>query len=258
LVPVLRHGAFWQWDEKCRSFVWSDGAPLLDNLAGVLHRRLVDAERGLGDGLPLWSFCGASFSSLLALWRGEADEDRLAKLVHALALVDFGTADSDSISAWQGEHDPTPSLAQSGVWFDCDTPRLNLNPDAGLLPPEEIEAAFALPRAYALLKLCFVGGRLPSQPVENRLSKRSGNEPFPNSPLRLLNLLRAGRGTEALLVAAQSLRAKGYPAIVHEDALRNSEWIVSPEESRRLAGFLLIPVRHAGVLAALCTKPKTN
>ena len=258
LVPVARRGDRWQWDDHSRSAVWSNGAPLLINLANVLHRRLVDAQRANGDGLPLWSFYGASFRDLLALWQGAVDESRLANLIYALALVDFGSADDDNAIRWQTNNDPTPSLAQSGVWFDGDTPRLSLPTEGASLPENELQAAFALPRAYALLKLCFVGRRLPAPPVEGRVATRNGNEPFPNLPLPVLSLLLAGRSDEALLAAGRSLRAKGYPAMVQDDTLRSGEWKLSDDECRRLAGLLLVPVRHAGLLAALCLKPKSN
>ena len=78
--------ALWVWDETTRSAVWARGASLESNLAAVLRRRLIDAERGVGDGFPLWSLLGAGFQDILALWRGEVDEQRLAELIHALSL----------------------------------------------------------------------------------------------------------------------------------------------------------------------------
>ena len=256
LVPVARRGNDWQWNDQSRSDVWSNGAPLLTNLSTVLHRRLVEAQRGSSDGLPLWSFRGALFRDLLSLWQSGVDESRLADLIRALALVDFGTANWEDTTRWQITKDLTPTLAQSGVWFDGDSPRLSLSGEGLSLPEGELEAAFALPRAYALLKLCFVGGRLPAPPIEGHLVARTGNEPFPNSPLSVLTLLLAGRSDEALLSATRSLRAKGYPAIVRDDTLRDGEWKLSDEDCRRMAGLLLVPVRRAGLLAALCLKPK--
>jgi hypothetical protein len=38
--------------------------------------------------------------------------------------------------------------------------------------------------------------------------------------------------------------------------LRNQEFDLSAEEGYRLAGLLLIPVRHAGVLASIAIKPR--
>jgi hypothetical protein len=176
--------------------------------------------------------------------------------------VDFGVEPEQSrLDAWQATHDTTPTLAQSGVWFDGnDTARLSLRENTSLSAHEkqEREAAFALPRAYALLKLCFLGGRLPALPSEKGTAIRTGREPFPNPPLRLLNLLLGGRSAEAMQTAARMLRARGYPPIVPDSVLTSGEWSLSTEDSHRMAGLLLIPVRHSGVLAALCIKPQHN
>ena len=260
LIPVVRIGNRWAWDELSRAPVWSEGASLLANLSSVLRRRLVDAQSGKGEGLPLVSFEPAPFADLLHLWNQELDESRLAELIHGLVLTDFGPEpDQTKLDAWQAKNDPTPTLAQSGVWFDAnDTAHLALRENGSLSMPEkqEREAAFALPRAYALLKLCFLGGRLPALPKETGTASRTGREPLPNPPLRLLNLLLAGRGPEAIQTAARTLRAKGYPPIVSDRVLADGEWFLSTEDSQRMAGMLLIPVRRAGLLAALSIKPQ--
>ena len=260
LVPVVRMGKRWAWAELSRSPVWSEGASLLTNLSAVLRRRLVDSQSGKGEGLPLVSFHPASFGDLGRLWNGDLDEYRLAELIRAIALVDFGTEREQSkLDAWPATNDTTPTLAQSGVWFDAnDTARLGLRENTCFSAHEkqEREAAFALPRAYALLKLCFLGGRLPPLPREKGTAIRTGHEPFPNPPLRLLNLLLAGRSAEALQAGARMLRAKGYPPIVPDIVLTSGEWSLSTEESQRMAGLLLIPVRRSGVLAALSIKPQ--
>jgi len=262
LVPVVRMGKRLAWAELSRSPVWSEGASLLTNLSAVLCRRLVDSQSGKGEGLPLVSFHPASFGDLWRLWNGELDESRLAQLIRALALVDFGTERVQSkLDAWQASNDTTPTLAQSGIWFDAnDTARLGLQENTSLSVHEkqEREAGFALPRAYALLKLCFLGGRLPALPSEKGTTIRTGHEPFPNPPLRLLNLLLAGRSAEAMQAAARTLRARGYPPIVPDSVLTSGEWSLSTNDSQRMAGLLLIPVRRSGVLAALSVKPQHN
>ena len=262
LVPVVRMVKWWAWAELSRSRVWSEGSSLLTNLSTVLRRRLVDSQSGNGEVLPLVSFHPASFSDLWRLWNGELDEYRLAELIRAMALVDFGTEREQSkLDLWQSTNDTTPTLAQSGVWFDANnTARLGLREDTSLSVHEkqEREAAFALPRAYALLKLCFLGGRLPALPSEKGTAIRTGHEPFPNPPLRLLNLLLGGRSAEAMQTAARMLRGRGYSPIVPDSVLTSGEWSLSTEDSQRMAGLLLIPVRRPGVLAALCIKPQHN
>ena len=262
IVPVVRMGKRWGWAELSHAPVWSEGAPLLTNLSAVLRRRIVDAQSGNGEGLPLVSFHPATFGDLWRLWNGELDESRLAELIRALALVGLGTEREQSKpDAWQAANDTTPTLAQSGVWFDSnDTAHLSLRENTSLSAHEkqEREAAFALPRAYALLKLCFLGGRLPALPSEKGTAIRTGHEPFPSPPLRLLNLLLAGRSAEAVQAAARMRCGKGYPPIVPDSVLTSGEWSLSAEDSQRMAGLVLVPIRRSGILAAISVKPQHN
>lgn len=262
LLPVARRGNSWQWDETSRSAVWTRGASLTDNLVAVLRRRFIDSTRGKGEGLPLWSGYGAGFEDLLAFWQEEIDEQRLADLIHALALVDAGTWAPDSIDRHQRKRDLTPDLHSSAVWFDADDdPRIAFDSltwhGQPLLTRDELRCAFELPRVYALLKLCFVGGRLPARPVEDETVGRTGDESYPPSVAEILNLLQAGRLPEAVGLAVRKLRSKGYPAIFDPRLSDAPEITMSTADCRRLAGLLLIPIRHAGVLAALAIKPRT-
>ncbi|MDY0041906.1 MAG: hypothetical protein RBS57_16455, partial [Desulforhabdus sp.] len=271
LLPLKRGGGEWHWQENSRSAVWARGATLFDNLAAVLRRRLIDAQKAKGAGLPLWSCYGASFSDLLALWQGEVDQQRLTELVFGLSLVDSGIWKNESIDEWQQKHDPTPDLQASAVWFDRnDEPRISLRSliwhGRPLLAKtdeqaeEELISAFQLPRVYALLKLCFLGGRLPARSMEGQTIRRTRREPYPPPALDVLSLLQAGRLPEAVEVAARKLRARGYPPMINNPKFSSSDLAMPQDECRRLAGLLLIPVRHAGVLAALAIKPcpKTN
>ncbi len=254
LIPVSRttgQSKFWNWDDRTRSNVWSRGASLLDNLASLLQRRLIDASKGRGTGLPLSCRFGASFTDLLTLWNGEINESRLAGLIHGLSLVGV-PLDSGAVE----QADSTPDLAPTGLWFDGnDKPHVSFESPIGL-HPDELRDAFALPRAYAFLKLLFVGGRLPARPVERRTTKRTGEEPYPHESADVLNLLLAGRAQHALVRGAQKLKGKGYPPLAPDAALRSREFGLNPADSRRLAGLLLIPVHNPGVLAALAIKPQ--
>src|SRR5207244_4184941 len=120
--------------------VWSRGAPLAVNLARVLRRRLIDAQRGEGEGRPLWSPHGASFSDLLSFWEGEIDEDRLADLIGAISLIDVGPWSQAEIDARQVREEATPNVMSSGVWFDHDEPRITLQLPAWLTE-EELRSA---------------------------------------------------------------------------------------------------------------------
>jgi CRISPR-associated protein Csx17 len=258
LLPIRREGRYWSWDETSRAAVWSRGAGLETNLAAVLRRRLVDAQRGTGDGLPLWSDFGAGFDDVLAFWYGDLDHSPLTDLIHAYSLLQSHGGDSASRDTVQIRVDPTPDLQTGAVWFSPDgQPRTRLEriewQGRDLLSKAELDAALELPRVYHLLKLCFVGGRLPRRPVEGRTAQRSGDEPFPPACLDVLSLLEAGRASEAVQTAARRLAAKGYPMLLRDSDLNGLS--LDAHRCRRLAAMLLIPVRQAGVSAGLAIKP---
>ncbi len=255
LLPVNRpnrYSTFWNWDQTSRSAVWSRGASLTANLTAVIRRRLIDVQRGSGDGLPLWGPHRATYADLRAYWNGEMDEARLAELIHGFALIDAGRWDQERIDHLAGEE--TPDLRTSAVWFLEDEPQVTLNLPRWL-KPEELRAACELPRVYHLLKLCFVGGRLPRRPVEGDSARQTGEEPFPPDCLDVLSLLEAERLPEAVQLAARRLRAKGYPCILRDADLSS---LIKNLDCRRLAGMMLIPVRHLGVSAALAIKPEST
>ena len=238
-------------------------APAIVRLAAILRRRLIDASNNHGKGAPLWSGEGARFSDLLILWHGGVDHERLEDLIYGMALIDPGYWTSERIERSQIEHDPTPDLQSHAVSDDVndickiefERPIWRGRP---LLTNEELQCAFALPRVYALLKVCFIGGRLPARPVEGKTVGRTGDEPYPPSEIEILNLLRAGRLREALQTAARKLRAKGYPPIfdMRDEALLELD--MPQHKCRELAGMMLIPVRHVGVLASLTIKPRVK
>jgi hypothetical protein len=202
------------------------------------------------------------------LWRGEFDEERLDHLIHALALVNTGQPTDEQIAVFQRRSDPTPDLSPTRFFYDAagkaqvnfELPLWHARPLLGPRGDEELKSVFDLPRTYALLKLCFVGGRLPVRPVEKSRDpiERTGKEPFPPAPNDVLSLLIAGQAGRAIEIAARKLRVKGYPPIVTDTMFAAGEFQLSPDESRRLAGLLLVPVRHVGVLASLAIKPQTR
>ncbi len=269
LLPVVRRSRRWEWYDPKRhkgirdASVWSRGAALGANLATVLRRRLIDgerdAERGVGRGLPLWSSDGAGFQDLLAFWRGDVDEQALADVIFALSLVDAGKWDSAAVNRRQQSREPTPDLQTGLVWFDAkERAKTRLNPvewhGQRLLSQDDLRAAFELPRVYHLLKLCFVGGRLPRRPVDGKTAQRTGKEPYPPACLDVLTLLNSGRLPETAQLAARRLSAKGYPALLREVDILVLD--MDLDSCRRLAGMLLIPVRQPGVCAALAIKPE--
>ena len=260
LFPLGCDGQSWFWDETSRAAVWARGAGIEANLAAVLRRRLIDAERGVGNGLPLWSSYGAGFEDLLAFWHRSFDDEKFTDYIHGLSLIEPRHWVPASIDARQRADEATPDLTRA-VWFgrDGEPPTLfrplELN-DHELLNNGELRAAFELPRVYHLLKLCFVGGRLPRRPVEGLTAERTGDEPFPPSCLDVLSLLEAGHLAEATRIAARRLRAKGYPSVLRDPDMQLLDLNMS--QCRRLAAMLLVPVRQPGVLAALAIKPESR
>ena len=252
LLPVRRRGRTWQWDAISRSAVWSRGASLDANLTAVLRRRLIDSQRASG-GLPLWSPHGATYADLLVYWNGELDIDRITELIHGYALIDCDRWSQTRIDEWQKlrqERCETPDIDTSQIYFVDDIPHGKLRVPKWLEP--DFAAACELPRAYHLLKLCFVGGRLPRRPVAKESVRRTGDEPFPPDCLDVLSLLEASRLPEAVELAARRLRARGYPTILRDADLAS---LPSNLDCQRLAAMMLIPVQHPGVSAALAIKP---
>jgi CRISPR-associated protein Csx17 len=123
LEPVLvgsdKYGkVFANWAEKEKAVVWN-GADLSANLAAVLARRLMDANRNGCESLPLVSRRSASLEAIARFIAGEVDEGKIEALLWGLLLID-PTKPSSSLPHWRGEDSPP------------------------------------LPRGYALLKLLFL------------------------------------------------------------------------------------------------------
>ncbi len=122
LEPVVRAGRTWEWsDELPHDVVWT-GRDVMRDLGAVLERRLIDAKRqGTDPGLD--GYVRASPRSIAALLEDEIDLVRLARLVEALALID-----------WRAAREARPVLA---------------------LERRELRGIF--PDAYAVMKLILLG-----------------------------------------------------------------------------------------------------
>jgi hypothetical protein len=127
----------------------------------VLHRRLIDAQGGSGEGLPLFSPYGAEAQDVLLLWQSQVGNRRLSELLHAFALVHpwrkFNSMqlaeDRDGRRAGVGSQDDAGCADNAAEQDEADA--TDTKAEAWLA---RFESAAQLPRAYALLKLCFVGG----------------------------------------------------------------------------------------------------
>lgn len=114
------------WDSGHGQRCWT-GATLPKRLAGVLARRLMDAQRLGAPDLPLWAAARVHASDVLPFLYGSTDDALLEDLMWAFTLVDWS--------------DKTRSDELREAWR---TPRHSL----------------PLPRDYCLLKLLFSPGEI--------------------------------------------------------------------------------------------------
>ncbi len=134
--PVVRAGPAWTWAEGIQHAVVWTGRDVVRDLGTVLERRLVDAQReGTDPGLD--GRLRASPLSVAAFLEGEVDPVRLARLIEALALIDW--------EAVRWDREPVLLRKRRG-------------------------SAGAIPDAYALLKLALLGRpiRVGDQEIEVR------------------------------------------------------------------------------------------
>ena len=211
-------------------------------------------------GLPIFSPYGADAVDILALWHETVDEERLKQLLHGFALIrPWRKVKSTTWGAPSPVADTYGDESESESEFTdygADEPRGEET--SSVLATERwlerLDFAAQLPRAYALLKLCFLGGRLPPRPdVEHR-----GQEPYAPGNLNILNLLLAGRADEACTAAARRLHHVGYPPLFATSQSFSAGFTLSYAECRRVAGLLLVPISFASDLARLIIKLSTK
>jgi CRISPR-associated protein Csx17 len=191
--------------------------------------------------MSVFSPYGARAVDVLALWRGKLNAARIEELLHTFALV----------RPWRkptSQDDTRNEIPDAEAQVDLETTAEEAEPHA---EGDSFEASAELPRPYALLKLCFLGGRLPARSG----AKRTGDEPWAPGNLAIFNLLMAGRGDEACTAAARRLHSVGYPALFASSQSFSAGFEISPEQWRRIAGLLLVPITFADALARLILKP---
>jgi CRISPR-associated protein Csx17 len=195
------------WSKATHSIVWHS-EDLTTNLSGVLSRRVLDAFRLQCERLPLAFRVPASLDAIAQFLAREVDDERISALLWGFLPVEI--------------------------------------PERGELRGEP-RSAIPLPRAYALLKLCF----LPF-PIEiNGVDHEIGPEPA------ILALLESGRVRAACEVALRRLRASGLRPLGDKRghtagssmALALAEGLAF--DGPRLAAALLIPI-SPGAVQALC------
>lgn len=204
------------WAEKDRTVVWN-ATDLVTNLANVLQRRLMDAERAGCEHLPLESRYAAPLSTVAAFIEGDLDDERIEDLIWGLMLIDPSSRGNGASGFTASANDASP-----------------------------------LPREYALLKLLFLPRPLVAERIEDvihwRLARRGEQGIAIRPEPRMLPLLRAGRVGEACRIAAQRLRTSRLapmPGPRPSGSTRDGDWIErswGDRPARRLAAALLIPI----------------
>jgi len=192
------------WAAGGREVVWNS-ADLCRNLSAVLERRIMDGERAGCDRLPLSCRRTSSLDAIAAFLEGETDDRRIEELLWGMLLIDH--------------YKDYPVLERRVI-------------DA---PP--------LPRSYALLRLLFLPGPLPSQNADVEIRPE----------MTILPLLRAKRVDEACQIALRRLRASDF---IPKASQASQKWH-SPDPAR-LAAALLIPVasRDVDILKSMVLRPE--
>ncbi len=194
------------------------GGDLGRNLGAVLIRRLMDAEKN-GEPLPpLGSSFPVSLADIIAFLNDEVDDTKLSDLIWGLSLVEHNSQHEEPVSRIEAE----------------------------------------LPRAFALLKLTLLQGKLEwaSNGTESVLrinTPRLGDNPggvAVKAEQATLSKLRAGDVQGACEVAARRLRMSGFPpvgGVLADGTRRKIAWSAGGSQSERLLGSLLFPISDQAV-----------
>ena len=242
ILPQTKSHEGWHWDTQSSRYVWQRTGRLLENLASILHRRLIDAESSTREILPVdcHPSLAAKAEDILALWENRCDEARIVSLLRAFSYMEtlgFSTSEPKKATPAEGEGKEAPIGDQAGH-----------EGTEGESPVDNKDTS-RLPRAYALLKLCFLGGKLPVRPGSSFAVER----PYSPGNLRIFNDLLSGDIQSALRIAAERLDSVNYPPILRRfDA--PMEYHLESSDCRRLAGLLLIPIQNSFQLAQLTIK----
>jgi CRISPR-associated protein Csx17 len=106
LEPVETKGRFMAWAEKDRAVVWTAG-DLPGNLAAILTRRAMDAERTGGKSHALKSSHHAPLSAVCCFLAGSLDESLIADLLWGLCLC--GSREYRPVNQETSDSQPLPS-----------------------------------------------------------------------------------------------------------------------------------------------------
>ncbi len=126
-----RPGRYPAWTaDDTHAVTWAAGAPLADNLARVLHRRLLQAEQEELSDKPLATARTAGLGEVAAWLDGEVDEGLLADLLPGLMLVRV----SGGGPPRPRREAPLPAAYRLLKPLFCTDRQLR---EAGILPPDQ-------------------------------------------------------------------------------------------------------------------------
>ncbi len=217
LEPVERGKKGWAWAEQSRAAVWSAGS-LARNLGEILARRIHDGERA-GQATPLLaSLLPVSLDDVSRFLAGQVDDLRLEELLWGFALAEAPTK------------------------------------GAAVVPVRGAGPADPLPRAYALLKLTLLPGRIgwvaAGERTVLRHFRRSDDEEgvTVRQEPAMLARLRAGDVAGACDVAVRRLRSAGFVPLPGpwSDGSRRSV-AFRQLSSERLLASLLFPINNQAI-----------
>ncbi len=188
----------WAWAEGSGQTAWI-GSSLVARMASVLRRRMLDAERFLREANPLWGDLQLLPEDVAVFVNGSVDERLLEDLLFGFTWV-----------RWDDRAGVRNARAELRARWSSP------------VEPREIQ------RSYALLKLLFLPGPLPTGRAD-----RVHIHPEP----AIVPLLCDGRVGDACRIAQRRLYASGVTPVRAD--------FTNSENGPRLAAALLIPVRAA-------------
>ncbi|MEM0449888.1 MAG: type I-U CRISPR-associated protein Csx17 [Methanomassiliicoccales archaeon] len=212
IFPVTRENGQWRWKKGSQKCVWMQTS-LIENMIRILKRRLVDGERLSLNYTPLGSLIFASSYDINRFLEGKVNDKKILDLWRGLALIRW--------DSWK----------QADYYLD------------GELYSE-------IPSDYAILKLTYLPGGITLNKKGFAKLSFNGKDGIQIKPdARVIEMLGACRGVEALRIAAKRIQIAGF-VLKGQRRGMNYDPGFNPdaERSKRLAASLLIPFSGVDVL----------
>lgn len=162
LAPVARDKGHWEWAPESRLCVWGKG-DLTRNLARVVERRVMEAQREEGEPFNAYARLGARLADIQAFLSGHTDDRRIAALLCGLIWADL----PDELVAMREVAAVVPAVPVTyAILKPFFTPlvllkRLGRVPDDARLPlPSELPSLLAADRVQKAQQLAWHRARI--------------------------------------------------------------------------------------------------